>query len=148
MSAFNRTSDDLTGKERIELARLYFREAEQALDDAEYNAERSPKLAVSRAYYAEFHAASALLATRGIVRKKHKGVISAFGDEFIRHGLLPGDLGTVINIMQEARIRADYHVEETFSPSEVRDLLDKAKRFVDETRMALEKIDPEIFKTR
>ena len=148
MSAFNRASGDLTGEERIELARLYFREAEQALGDANYIAERSPKLAVSRAYYAEFHAASALLATRGIVRKKHQGVISEFGNEFVRHGLLPNDLGTEINMMQDARIKADYHVEETFSPSEVRDLLDKAKRFVDETRMALEKIDPEIFKTR
>ena len=147
MSAFDRTGD-LTSEDRISLARLYFKEAEQALDDAEYNAERSPKLAVSRAYYAEFHAANALLATRGIVTKKHQGVISTFGNEFVRQGLLPRDLGTEINMMQEARIKADYHVEETFSPFEVRDLLDKAKRFIAETHVALEKIDPEIFETR
>jgi uncharacterized protein (UPF0332 family) len=88
MSAFDDSGAPLPREERAALARLYFREAEQALSDGEYMAERSPKLAVSRAYYAEFHAAGALLAARGIVRKKHQGVISAFGSEFARSDLL------------------------------------------------------------
>ena len=43
--------------------------------------------AVSKAYYAMFYAASALLRTRGLDTSKHSGVISQFGLHFVKTGI-------------------------------------------------------------
>ena len=43
-------------------------------------------VAITRAYYAMFYAASALLASEGISRSKHSGVHSAFGERFVKGG--------------------------------------------------------------
>lgn len=40
--------------------------------------------AVNRAYYAIFYAANALLATKGLERSKHSGVIAAFRQHFVK----------------------------------------------------------------
>jgi len=45
-------------------------------------------VAISRAYYAMFYAASALLTSQGISRAKHSGVHSAFGQYFVKPGLI------------------------------------------------------------
>ena len=44
--------------------------------------------AVSKAYYAMFYAASALLRTRKLNTSKHSGVISLFGLHFVKTGLI------------------------------------------------------------
>lgn len=44
--------------------------------------------AVSKAYYAMFYAASALLRTRGLNTSKHSGVISQFGLHFVKAGII------------------------------------------------------------
>lgn len=44
--------------------------------------------AVSRAYYAMFYAARALLASRDIHPKGHKGLILQFGLEFVKTGYI------------------------------------------------------------
>jgi uncharacterized protein (UPF0332 family) len=41
---------------------------------------------VSRAYYAMFYAAKAMLAEDGISRNKHSGVIATFGERYARTG--------------------------------------------------------------
>jgi uncharacterized protein (UPF0332 family) len=42
--------------------------------------------AVSRAYFAMFHAATAALLARDIKRSKHSGVIAAFGQYLVKNG--------------------------------------------------------------
>ncbi len=42
--------------------------------------------AISRAYYAMFYSAEALLLTKDLKFKKHAAVISAFGREFVKTG--------------------------------------------------------------
>jgi len=56
------------------------RSARNLLDDGDYD------FAMSRAYYAMFYAATAVLLSRGITRSKHSGVISAFGQEVVKSG--------------------------------------------------------------
>jgi uncharacterized protein (UPF0332 family) len=57
--------------------------AQQMLKVAEHNlADGFCESAVNRAYYAIFYAANALLATKGISRSKHSGVIAAFREHF------------------------------------------------------------------
>lgn len=58
------------------------------------------RIAASRAYYVMFYAASAVLLERNIRRKRHSGIISAFGREFARTGLLPKEFrnGTLLDL--------------------------------------------------
>lgn len=60
--------------------------AERLLRDGDHD------FALSRAYYAMFYAAQALLLMRDVRRSKHSGVIAAFNEQFIQTGELSRDL--------------------------------------------------------
>jgi uncharacterized protein (UPF0332 family) len=67
----------------------------QSKDDCELSRElsaRHPNAAVSRAYYAMFHAAEAILLTKNMKFQKHSAVISAFNREFVKTGALPAPM--------------------------------------------------------
>jgi len=46
----------------------------------------SLRSSVNRAYYAAYHAVRALLASEGVNPKTHKGVLTMFGEKFIKTG--------------------------------------------------------------
>jgi len=61
------------------------RKSEQRLVAARYLLEEGfYEDSASRAYYSMFFAATALLLTRGITVRTHRGLIATFGSEFIR----------------------------------------------------------------
>jgi uncharacterized protein (UPF0332 family) len=49
--------------------------------------------AVSKAYYSMYHAAKALLSTRQMYPRSHRGVISQFGLEFVKKGFIEESYG-------------------------------------------------------
>ena len=55
------------------------------------------RAAVSRAYYAMFYATTALLGSRGLWRSKHQGLIAAFGEHFVRPGLIEPRYGRILH---------------------------------------------------
>ena len=59
--------------------------------------------AVSRAYYAMFYVAEALLLAKGMTFSSHSAVISAFGKEFAKPGTMPGEYHRYLLDAQEAR---------------------------------------------
>lgn len=59
--------------------------------------------AVSRAYYAVFHAAQALLLTEGEKAETHKGVVTLFGLLFIKTGKFKKDLGKYLANLKDER---------------------------------------------
>ncbi|KAF0127257.1 MAG: hypothetical protein FD189_325 [Elusimicrobia bacterium] len=61
------------------------------------------RIAVSRAYYAMFYVAEALLLTRGLSFSSHKGVISNFGREFIKSGVFDKKFQKVLRDIFELR---------------------------------------------
>jgi uncharacterized protein (UPF0332 family) len=68
---------------------LHLKEADNCLAEAELLL--TPSFlggAVSRSYYAMFHAATAALLQRGIKRRSHQGIIVAFGQTFVKPGLV------------------------------------------------------------
>ncbi len=78
-----------------EECRLYLDYARRDLQAAESNLNLGfYHITISRAYYAMFYAASALLASKGITRSRHSGVLSAFGEQFVRTGLIPSRAGS------------------------------------------------------
>jgi len=67
-------------------------------------------VAASRAYYAAFYAASALLLGKDIDPSKHSGVISAIHREFVKTGKLEVAQGKNLNWLFELRGVGDYGV--------------------------------------
>lgn len=62
----------------------------------------------SRAYYAAFYAIQAVLLTKNLSFSKHSGVISAFGQHFVRTGLFPKEFGGYISRLFRERQVSDY----------------------------------------
>jgi uncharacterized protein (UPF0332 family) len=67
--------------------------------------------AVNRAYYAMFYAANALLATKGLERSKHSGVIAAFREQFVKTGIIEVKLSRFFGETMDERHTADYELE-------------------------------------
>ncbi|MDI6654445.1 MAG: HEPN domain-containing protein, partial [Candidatus Hydrothermarchaeota archaeon] len=59
--------------------------------------------AVSRAYYAMFHATKAVLLLKGVKPKTHVGVIKEFGLEFVSEGYVDELLGKSFSAARENR---------------------------------------------
>lgn len=91
--------------------RPYLERAYQELRAAEINIrEEFYAVAVSRCYYAIFYATSAMLASIGINRSKHTGLVSAFRQYFIKPGLIEVEFGDIIGVSFEARQESDYEL--------------------------------------
>ncbi|PIS31153.1 HEPN domain-containing protein [Candidatus Saganbacteria bacterium CG08_land_8_20_14_0_20_45_16] len=98
--------------------------AENLFDDKDYD------FAVSRAYYAMFYAAEALLLTKDLSFSKHSGVVAGFWEHFIKNGILPKELHQIFHNALEERNISDYGFEIPFPEDEAREILDNAARFI------------------
>lgn len=86
--------------------------------------------AASRAYYAAFYAAIALLLKKGMEFSKHSGVISAIHKQFIKTGKLEKQFGKDLNWLFELRGIGDYGVTVHVPEQEAENAIDAARRFV------------------
>ena len=66
---------------------------------------------MNRAYYAVFYAASAMLLTKGLERRRHSGVIGAFREHFVKSGLIEAQYSNIYGETLVIREDADYAVE-------------------------------------
>lgn len=108
----------------LERANLDLRAAKANLDDGFYG------VVVSRAYYAMFYAANALLATQGLTRSKHTAVHAAFGQHFVKTGLIePQYLRRLVDAF-DARSDADYDAAFVGDPARAEAAVASAKDFV------------------
>jgi uncharacterized protein (UPF0332 family) len=67
-------------------------------------------VSASRAYYAAFYAASALLLNEGLDTGKHSGVIALIHKHFVKNGRLSKEQGRNLNWLFELRSVGDYGV--------------------------------------
>lgn len=98
--------------------RNYENEVSANLDRADTNLQVARELldrgyydvSASRAYYAAFYAASALLLNEGIDTSKHSGVIALIHQHFVKSGKLSKEQGRNLNWLFELRSVGDYGV--------------------------------------
>ena len=110
---------------------LYVNHARQMLEVADHNlADGFYGSAINRAYYAIFYAANALLATQGLSRSKHSGVIAAFRQHFVKPGLIEVEYSDIYGRVMENRHVSDYEIALPIDPSVTADDLRDARRFV------------------
>jgi uncharacterized protein (UPF0332 family) len=113
-------------------ARLYIRNAHEMLQVAALNlSEDFHGSAVNRAYYAIFYAANALLATQGLTRSKHSGVIAAFRERFVKTGLIEVEYSDLYGRVMENRHVSDYEIEVPVERQVAARALDDAQCFVE-----------------
>jgi uncharacterized protein (UPF0332 family) len=125
----------VTDENRRRNARVELERADTCLKEAHalYDA-TLPYGAASRAYYAVFHAARALLMSVGIEVKTHTGVVSMIGDRFVRPGLLSSSMGRLVSRMQRDREDADYTTGAVFTIVEASEMIADAEAFLAEAR--------------
>jgi uncharacterized protein (UPF0332 family) len=93
-----------------------------------------PYGAVSRAYYAVFHAARALLFSVGLEGNTHRAVVSMLGEHFVRPGRLSPAMGRLVSRMQRDREDADYATGAVFTAEEASQTIATAEAFLSEAR--------------
>ncbi len=121
-------------EEQIAQAEEKLRVAELLLKEGFYND------AVSRAYYCIFFAASALLSTKGISIKTHKGLLSQFSLGFIKTGQIDDSFIKAFKIAKELREEADYSIVRQLSREEALSVLADAKKFLMKTKQIIKEI--------
>ena len=91
----------------------------------------------SRAYYAAFYAATALLLCDELEFSKHSGVISAIHQYFIRTGRLDERYGKDLNWLFELRGIGDYGAMVHVSQRDAEKAISKAEGFLRAAKMLL-----------
>lgn len=81
-------------------------------------------IAASRAYYAAFYSATAVLLDTGLAFGKHSGVIAAVHHHLVKRGKLDQEQGKALNLLFELRGVGDYgatvHVSEAQATQAIR----------------------------
>ena len=88
-----------------------------------------PKYAASRAYYAMFYIAEALLEGKGLSFSKHSAVIAAFGREFAATGQMPQEFHRYLIDGQDLRQLGDYGPRDSVEADQARELIERAEQF-------------------
>ena len=117
----------------IEKAEKFLSTAENALNTGDYDS------CVSRCYYAMFFMAEAALLTKSLTASSHKGVISLFGEHFVKAKILERNLGKALNDAYDKRLVGDYGVGFTVTEQQAKDLLKTAQDFVQKLKSYLKK---------
>ena len=97
-----------------------------------------PGFAASRAYYAMFAAAEAALLSKQLSFSKHSAVISAFGQHFVKSGMLPTELHRYLLDAQKHRQSGDYGGAQTITRQDAETDLRNAEHFVAAVRSHLQ----------
>lgn len=126
---------------KIEEIKANLQKAEQSIDAAEnLLSDGYFDFAASRAYYAVFYSATALLLNEEMEFSKHSGVIAAIHKYFIKTGILDSQFGKDINWLFELRSIGDYGVTIHVPENDARLAIHAARRFVKTAEDMLKKI--------
>lgn len=108
----------------IERADESVKSAKLLLDNEFYDA------SVSRSYYAMFYATEAVLLTENLKFSSHKGVISLFGQFFVKTGIFPRELSRDLAKAQDERLAGDYSFKSEITHEAAGNAVIRAENFV------------------
>lgn len=116
-------TDDL-----IEKAKRFLRTAKLSLKDGDYDS------SVSRCYYGMFFITEALLLTKNITVSTHKGVLTLFGEHYIKTNIINKDWGKLLRRAYDLRQKGDYASGFIVNKKEAEEILKKANEFANEMK--------------
>ncbi len=94
-------------------------------------------ISASRAYYAAFYAASALLLNENMDTNKHSGVLALIHQHFVKTGKLDKDQGKNLNWLFELRGVGDYGVSVHVASGEAYLAIQIAEKFLKSVKQIL-----------
>ena len=86
--------------------------------------------AVSRAYYAMFHAAKAILYSKDVKTKTHKGTVSSFGEHVVKTGILDEEYADMLRKAFDLRQKSDYEIYTELDEELVRETVNNAEKLI------------------
>lgn len=107
----------------LEKAERAIQSAENIMKDGDFD------FAVSRAYYAMFYIASALLGEKDMYFSKHGGVHGAFGQHFVKTGEFDPKYQRWLVTTFSQRITGDYGATSDFILEDVQEIVAQARDF-------------------
>lgn len=110
----------------LNLAKEELTTAQLLLDHDRYRA------CISRSYYAIYYAAQALLESKNINSRTHKGVIKLFGQHFIKTGELSTDLAKALSDTYDLRRISDYDETCTITKEQAEVAIEYARGFIEQ----------------
>lgn len=109
----------------------FIKKAEKFLDTANLTINSGDyDSCISRCYYAMFFMTEAILLTKDLKASSHKGVISLFGEHFIKTGIFERELGKDLNDAYDKRLIGDYGVGFVATEEEAKELLEIGQNYV------------------
>ncbi|MFO7897920.1 MAG: HEPN domain-containing protein [Planctomycetota bacterium] len=117
--------------------------AQGALAVAEQAIQIDPDSAASRAYYAAFHAVTALFALRGRSFKTHSAIRAAVHGDLVKSAEWPPELGQAFSSLLQLRATGDYGGLADVSTEDAELALVKARSILD----AVGRMCPELAST-
>jgi uncharacterized protein (UPF0332 family) len=91
----------------------------------------------SRAYFAAYRAAQALLKAEGLEADSHRGVATLFGLQFAKTEKVPPKLGRYLNSLKDDRESGDYDVYSGIDRGAAEDAVREAREFLAEAERYL-----------
>ncbi|MBI4722578.1 MAG: HEPN domain-containing protein [Candidatus Stahlbacteria bacterium] len=119
---------DLTKK-----AEKFLKTAKLVFDSKDYDS------CTSRCYYAMFFMAEAVLLTKDLKASSHKGVISLFGEHFVKTGIFEREEGKALIYAYDKRLIGDYGVGFAVTEREAEDILRISQNFIKKLKIYLKK---------
>jgi uncharacterized protein (UPF0332 family) len=125
-----------------ENSRLLLEKAQRAIQAAQtlLDAGNLPDFATGRAYYAMFYVAEALLEEKSLRFSKHGGVHGAFGEHYVKTGILDAKFHRWLLNAFDQRIEGDYGPEVIAVTEDAKKLIAQAEEFLAVARNYLESL--------
>jgi len=92
---------------------------------------KQAEFAASRAYYAMFYIAEALLYEKGLSFKKHSAVQSAFGEHFSKTGIFDAKFHKALVKAFENRLISDYDIDAVIPARDANTMIEQAREFLE-----------------
>lgn len=112
--------------------------AQRAVEAAVRLNDHDPDFAMARAYYAMFYATEALLVDRGQRFRKHGAIHAAFGEQFVKSGILDQKFHRWLLDAFDKRIEGDYGVEVTLTREDALVTIQQARELLAAARQHLQ----------
>ena len=117
--------------EKLATIQAWFHLADEKLDVAQKLFEMAYfDDATSRAYYAMFYAASAVLVSMDVEVKSHSGLAHQFSQHLIKTGRIDKEYGRMLALAMRAREISDYVILTRISEADAAQMLTNARAFV------------------
>jgi len=93
--------------------------------------------AASRAYYAMFHATRAILFSKGLKTKTHKGTVSLFGEHIVKKGVLGEEYADALRKAFDLMQKSDYEIYAELDAKLVKETVNNAEKFITKVKETL-----------